>query len=261
MKKNYTIKEIEDASKGSLKSIFRILFRKHVNLRLSWFFANYTKMSPNQLSFVGILCGIGSAISFYFGNLILGAILYELRLVMDDVDGEVARVKKLGSSYGRFLDNYSGWTSNFFVSLGLCFGMYNMTQNIIFLYLCPFLVFFTIYHFAETNKVSAIMSEKSQGKVLKTVAENNAKNNKGSQDKGLILRLLNKIGAFLSKHNLAEPFNITDFAFLTFVLAPIIDVFFSGFLIIMMVIMIVGLFLEEILYFILYRSILLKIDK
>ena len=73
----------------------------------TWFFAKYTSVTPNQVSFSSlILCVIGAYFLFLGGykNVLIGASIAFLGNIFDMVDGCLARAKGTGSLFGRWMD-------------------------------------------------------------------------------------------------------------------------------------------------------------
>ena len=68
---------------------------------------NWTSIKPYQVTLMGLGLGFYSAYSFYVGDYLLGALIFQLAVVLDLVDGYVARIKKSGSVFGILLDGYS----------------------------------------------------------------------------------------------------------------------------------------------------------
>lgn len=81
-----------------------IFLLKYLTLPLTYFIVNYTKLTPNIITIFSLLFGITSAY-FYFNNqVLLGALCYIFSYLMDAIDGKVARLKKIKSDYGAWLD-------------------------------------------------------------------------------------------------------------------------------------------------------------
>ncbi|GAA2717967.1 CDP-alcohol phosphatidyltransferase family protein [Actinocorallia aurantiaca] len=82
-------------------------------------------LSPNQLTYLMILSGIGAGVAFGFGtglvSAIVGAFLVQLYLVLDCTDGEVARVTGRTSITGVYLDRLGHYFSEVAVVIGLGF--------------------------------------------------------------------------------------------------------------------------------------------
>lgn len=68
--------------------------------------ANYTRWTPNMLSTIGFGFVLISSISLLTGNMLLGALFFQLSLIFDFIDGRLARLKNKGSYFGEFLDNF-----------------------------------------------------------------------------------------------------------------------------------------------------------
>jgi phosphatidylglycerophosphate synthase len=82
-----------------------------------------TPMTPNQITVAGTLVGLLGVCLLRFPGRAAGAAgcaLFILCQVLDSCDGEVARIKRLGSSFGRRLDDFGDFLvhSSLFVVLG-----------------------------------------------------------------------------------------------------------------------------------------------
>ena len=83
------------------------------------------KMSPNAVTLVSFAVGIGAAGAFAAGSrwaLILGAVLLQLSLVIDCVDGEVARATRKFSALGAWLDASTDRVKEYLAYAGLAIG-------------------------------------------------------------------------------------------------------------------------------------------
>lgn len=97
----------------------------------------WSPISPNQVSIARMAIVVYALYLFAKGDpdsLLLGVILFYVFEVLDHVDGDLARYKKLQSNLGplleQFIDTWSSRPSNIF---GLCIalGIYNETNSII----------------------------------------------------------------------------------------------------------------------------------
>ena len=76
------------------------------------FFYRYTSISANQVTMLAILFGIAAGILFGSGtrtSLFIGGLFYPVSLVLDCVDGQLARLKGTSSEFGRILDGISDY--------------------------------------------------------------------------------------------------------------------------------------------------------
>ncbi|MQA77027.1 MAG: CDP-alcohol phosphatidyltransferase family protein [Streptosporangiales bacterium] len=106
--------------------------------------ANHTRLTPNQLSLVAFVVGLGSASVFLLGDwpwLVLGAVLFYLAFYIDCLDGKIARLKGTGSTFGQWLDFIFDRVRIFLCVLGLTVGQYVLTERPLFLVIGMCVVF------------------------------------------------------------------------------------------------------------------------
>jgi len=81
--------------------------------------------TPNQITIISALVGISAGVLFILDYWILGALLIFITMVLDGLDGEIARRKKMKSNYGCFLDSLL----DRFVDISIIFGIaYSSTK-------------------------------------------------------------------------------------------------------------------------------------
>ncbi len=81
-----------------------------------------TPVTPNQVTYVSVLLGIVSGLAFAQGTpvgMFWGGVCLELSLVLDCVDGQLARATGLSSEWGRLLDGIGGYIAYLAVVWGL----------------------------------------------------------------------------------------------------------------------------------------------
>ena len=86
-------------------------------LRLGW--------TPNAVTVLSFAIGLGAAASFAVGSrwaLVLGAVLLQLSLIVDCVDGEVARATRRFSALGAWLDASTDRVKEYLAYAGLAVG-------------------------------------------------------------------------------------------------------------------------------------------
>ncbi len=64
------------------------------------------RVSPNWITFVSLLFGLGGCYAFACSWWITGAILYQVSFTLDCVDGRIARLRKLSSPIGAWWDGF-----------------------------------------------------------------------------------------------------------------------------------------------------------
>ncbi len=120
------------------------------SVRIVWFLANFTSLTPNKVTVISFLVGVLSAVAFYLHNYILGAILYELSFMIDTSDGKLSRLLGKSTKTGVVFDGMLDTLRLFIVSLALSFSYYSLTNNyLIFVYM--FTAVFLVMFFAFTG--------------------------------------------------------------------------------------------------------------
>ena len=85
-----------------------------------------TWVTPDQVTYISIFIGLISAYIFSLGtpwSFFLAGIILELVLILDCVDGQLARVKKCASDWGRLLDGIAGYIIYLAVLGGIMIGL------------------------------------------------------------------------------------------------------------------------------------------
>lgn len=77
------------------------------------------KISPNALTIIALLAGIGAGVLFFFERLIWAGILIIVCGIFDIIDGKVAVLTNKTSLYGAIFDSTLDRYSEFFIYLGI----------------------------------------------------------------------------------------------------------------------------------------------
>ena len=84
-----------------------------------------TWVTPNQVTYISIFVGLVSAYIFSIGTVqafFFAGILLEVVLILDCVDGQLARAKECSSDWGRLLDGIAGYIIYLAVLTGVVIG-------------------------------------------------------------------------------------------------------------------------------------------
>lgn len=95
-----------------------------------------TNITPNQLTVISMIFGVLGGICYSFGThkaFMFGAVLYLLYNVVDCSDGQLARLKKNGTTIGRILDGVADYVVSVALYFGIGFGYANNSSK-------PFLI-------------------------------------------------------------------------------------------------------------------------
>lgn len=91
-----------------------------------------TSITPNQLTLAGLTFGVAGGITLASGNpaaTLLAAILFIIFNILDCSDGQLARLKRNGTSLGRILDGIADYLVSASAYFGLGFGFATQTSN------------------------------------------------------------------------------------------------------------------------------------
>jgi len=118
MKEN--IKELRDICQKPVihsegESWYGLYFSRKISIYITYAIVKWTKLSANNITLLFIIFGvIGDCFiaSGYKGFAFWGTILLNLWLILDAVDGEVARYRKKSSLFGIYLDSLGHYLVN-----------------------------------------------------------------------------------------------------------------------------------------------------
>lgn len=106
-----------------------------INKKISFFLTRFlvkTPWTPNQITAVNFFLGAWGCvllISPHWTTRVFGAFLIQMNSILDGCDGEVARLKVLGSKLGAWLDTIADDVLNNLMLLCLVWGVFAQTQN------------------------------------------------------------------------------------------------------------------------------------
>lgn len=105
-----------------MESIYDGFISRHLNRRISRPLArllSHTPVTPNQVTIASLGVALGSFFSFIYGYPIAGALLAQASSIVDGIDGDLARLKRMSSAFGGFLDAVADRYADALIILGL----------------------------------------------------------------------------------------------------------------------------------------------
>ncbi|MFC1685683.1 CDP-alcohol phosphatidyltransferase family protein [Nanoarchaeota archaeon] len=138
MDKKITLQQIKDASDDWGKHPINIRILGPFSSYVAYIFARFTPLTPNQISFTWGFLGVVACFFIGLGGysyMVFGAILYHFAVLLDYVDGEIAKAKKITTIGGTYLDRLFHYIHRGLLVLALGWGIYNTNGNIAYLYL------------------------------------------------------------------------------------------------------------------------------
>ena len=97
---------------------------RHLSFRLTPVLLRL-QVTPNAITWASLAAGVLGGACFALGQQswsVLGALLLVLAYVLDNCDGEVARIRNLSSAFGAKLDDVADWLIDGFFFLALGYG-------------------------------------------------------------------------------------------------------------------------------------------
>ncbi len=106
----------------SIDIVYDGFVSRHLNRRISRPIARAlarTPITPNQVTIATLGVSVASFFAFLYGHNVIGALLAQASSVVDGIDGDLARLKKMTSVFGGFLDAIVDRYSDALIYLGL----------------------------------------------------------------------------------------------------------------------------------------------
>lgn len=170
----FTLEDVHQAYKAK-DAWWTVLLVDPVASRLVVPVANYTNITPNQISLVSFILGMIAAYNFYVGStvaLVTGAILYHISFILDCMDGKIARLKGTGSMFGVLLDIMLDHIRVIICGVSLITGQFQLTGDHTFLLLG--LLFIFAYFFRHYNSLTLYkLRRQMRGKIKKARKQRN----------------------------------------------------------------------------------------
>lgn len=128
--------------------------------------APYRWVTPNRLTAVAFLLGLGAAAAFLAGApgwLVAGALLYHLGFILDCMDGKIARLHGTGTIFGSWLDFFLDRVRVVLCAVALLAGQWRQTGADVFLFVAIGVVFLALFGYvngAATDAARARLAER-----------------------------------------------------------------------------------------------------
>lgn len=131
---------------------YSVFFLRKISKLLTWA-AIKLKMRPNQITVISFIVGMYAAFLFSKGttaNYLYGALLLQASLIIDCVDGELARYTRNFSDLGAWLDAVTDRVKEYLVFFAMAYGAAKNGQNL--WVLASFMMIFqTFRHISDYN--------------------------------------------------------------------------------------------------------------
>jgi hypothetical protein len=125
--------------------------------RLVRLVAPYRWITPDLLTIVATVIGIGATVCFALGGrwwLVAGAVLFHLSFIVDCMDGKIARLNGTGSVFGGWFDFMFDRLRVFICTLALFGGQYARTGQPIYLWLSTIVIFLDLFRYLNGSQIA-----------------------------------------------------------------------------------------------------------
>lgn len=102
----YTLKEIKAKVLKKENCIYHRFITEPLSIPVLWILQWLPWITPNGVSWLGLLLTIVAAFFFAQGNILWGAIMYFVSYFTDSLDGKLARMRNMQSKMGIFVDSF-----------------------------------------------------------------------------------------------------------------------------------------------------------
>ena len=158
-KNRFTLAEVRSRTYKARDAWWTVFLVDPLAGRLVVVTANHTRITPNQITWVAFLLGLGSAACFLMADwtwLVAGAALYHLSFVLDCVDGKIARLKGTGTVLGGWLDYVFDRIRVLTCAVALMWGQYRLTGQDAYLLLGILVVFLDMLRYVDALQVAKV---------------------------------------------------------------------------------------------------------
>ena len=144
---------------------FSVFFLRKFSKLFTWA-AVRLKMTPNQVTLISFAVGLYSAYQFSqgtFWSIFAGAVLLQLSIIIDCVDGELARYTRQFSQLGAWLDAITDRIKEYLVFFALAYGAAKDGQDL-WIPAMGMMLFQTFRHLSDYNfaRINKIRSQQLQ---------------------------------------------------------------------------------------------------
>lgn len=162
MRTPFTIAEIRSRTYKSRDAWWTVILVDPLASRLVQLTAGYRWITPNRLTVLAFLLGLGSAACFLQADypwLVAGAVLFHLSFVVDCMDGKIARLNGTGSVFGMWLDFIFDQLRVVICTIALMAGQYAATDNVIYLAAAGGILVVDMFRYLNAWQIGKVKNE------------------------------------------------------------------------------------------------------
>jgi phosphatidylglycerophosphate synthase len=152
-----SLQDIREQTYKARDAWWTVLLVDPLAARLVRLVAPYRWITPNVLTILAMLLGVGSAACFLAQDrwwLIAGAALFHLSFVVDCMDGKIARLNGTGSMFGAWFDFMFDRLRVFMCAAALFGGQYAKTGHVAFLWTLAVVTFLDLFRYLNSQQMT-----------------------------------------------------------------------------------------------------------
>ena len=171
----YPLAEIRDRTYKSLDAWWTVLLVDPFASRLVWLVSPYRWVTPDRLTALATVLGLGAAACFAAGGrgwLIAGALLFHLGFVADCMDGKIARLRGCGTLFGAWYDFMFDRLRAIVCAAALMGGQYARTGRVGYLWLAALVIALDLLRYLNAGQMAGVRAamRRQQAYVVAPVA-------------------------------------------------------------------------------------------
>jgi len=157
MVRRSSLQEIREQTFKARDAWWTVLLVDPLAARLVRLVAPYRWITPNLLTGLATLLGVGSAACFLAQDrwwLAAGAALFHLSFIVDCMDGKIARLNGTGSMFGAWFDFVFDRLRVFMCALALFGGQYARTGEVAYLWTLSIVTFLDLFRYLNSQQMA-----------------------------------------------------------------------------------------------------------
>ncbi|MFI5930978.1 CDP-alcohol phosphatidyltransferase family protein [Actinoplanes sp. NPDC051494] len=159
MARRSSLREIREQTYKPRDAWWTVLLVDPVAAPLVRLISPYRWITPNVLTGLAAVVGLGSAACFLAGGrwwVVAGALLFHVSFLIDCMDGKIARLNGTGTMFGTWLDFMFDRLRVFLCALALFGGQYARTGSVTYLWVMIGVIFLDLFRYLDGQQMAKV---------------------------------------------------------------------------------------------------------
>jgi phosphatidylglycerophosphate synthase len=219
-----TLQEIRERTCKPRDAWWTVLLVDPVAVRLVRLVAPYRRITPNVLTMIATVLGLGAAACFAQQSrwaLVAGALLFHVSFVVDCMDGKIARLNGTGSLFGAWFDFVFDRLRVFACALALFGGQYARTGRITYLWVLAIVIFLDLFRYLNGSQMTKVRQEMRE-RLAEARGETVTPGATPEIPPAAAASVKRRVGDFLRDHRIrTHLFSGIEYEMIVFIVAPL----------------------------------------